>query len=56
MASEREPSTFFAAQLSIDLINGGGMRAFTIGSFPLAGLPLFFGLTVIDFAMIMVLP
>jgi hypothetical protein len=56
MASEREPSVFFAAQLSIAFISGGGMRAFTSGSFPVAGLPLFLCLTAIDLAMIEVLP
>jgi hypothetical protein len=40
----------------MDFIKDGGMRAFTNGSLPVAGLPRFLGLTAIDLAMIKVLP
>jgi hypothetical protein len=50
MASERDPSEFAAAHSSIDWISPAGMRAFTSGSLPPAGgLPLFCGLTIIDY-------
>jgi hypothetical protein len=50
IASERD-MPWSSAHSSSPAIRCGGMRTPTSGSFPVAGRPLFLGLTPIDFAM-----
>jgi hypothetical protein len=51
MASERDCAPAFFDHPSISVINPRGSRIPTNGSRPVAGLPSFFGFTVIDFAI-----
>lgn len=49
IVSEREGEPFSIAHPSIDFISAAGKRSATSGSLPVAGRPLFLGITFIDF-------